>query len=209
MNNNQLLGRSKPGERLSRHEIAALDQVADSPAPPRPQTPPKKGCGQQRTVRRELLKFRWSLECSGCGFKVAGEGQPKPGPAPGAVRTLQAGPGPGRRVMVPTTSIMASFAEVPQSSKGGANLQGVPVSSCSTRAGKGNKYATPSLSNPSAQRLNDSPMRGVFNSPIILGLWLTSAMTSFTNSLMVPSPRYSTHTHNFFPSLASKVPIGR
>ena len=35
--------------------------------------------GQQRTVRREILKFRWSLECPGCGFKVTGEGQPKPG----------------------------------------------------------------------------------------------------------------------------------
>ena len=30
-------------------------------------------------VRRDLLKFRWSLECPGCGFKVTGDGQPKPG----------------------------------------------------------------------------------------------------------------------------------
>ena len=81
MNNNRLLGRSKPRERLSRHEIAALEEAAASPAPPqpRPQTPPKKGGGQQRTVRRESLKFRWSLECPGCGFKVNGEGQPRPG----------------------------------------------------------------------------------------------------------------------------------
>ena len=83
MNSNMLLGRSKSGERLSRHEIAALDEVAAPPAPPpmqpRSQTPPKKGGGQQRTVRRDLLKFRWSLECPGCGFKVTGEGQPQPG----------------------------------------------------------------------------------------------------------------------------------
>ncbi len=80
MNNRQLLGRSKPGERLTRAEIAALDQAAAPPAPPaKPQPAVKKGGGQQRTVRRDLLKFRWSLECPGCGFKVAGEGQPKPG----------------------------------------------------------------------------------------------------------------------------------
>ena len=30
-------------------------------------------------VRREMLKFRWSLECPGCGLKVTGEGQPQPG----------------------------------------------------------------------------------------------------------------------------------
>ena len=30
MNNNMLLGRSKPGERLSRHEIAAPDSVKGS-----------------------------------------------------------------------------------------------------------------------------------------------------------------------------------
>ena len=80
-NRNLLLGRSKPSEKLTREEIAALDKV---PTPPAPTTPPakplgKKGGGQQRTVRRDLLKFRWSLECPGCGFKVTGEGQPKPG----------------------------------------------------------------------------------------------------------------------------------
>ena len=71
-NRNLLLGRSKPSERLSREEIAALDQATAPPAPPKP--PAMKGGGQQRTVRRDLLKFRWSLECPGCGYKVAGEG---------------------------------------------------------------------------------------------------------------------------------------
>ena len=50
-NRNLLLGRSKPSERLSRQEIAALEEVAAPPAPPppRPQTQPKKGGGQQWT----------------------------------------------------------------------------------------------------------------------------------------------------------------
>ena len=81
-NRNLLLGRSKPSERLTREEIAALDQATVPPAPPtqqRSQTPPKKGGGQQRMVRQDLLKFRWSLDCPGCGFKVNGEGQPRPG----------------------------------------------------------------------------------------------------------------------------------
>ena len=84
-NRNMLLGRSKPSERLTREEIAALDKATvppASPAPPpkRPKATGKTGGGhQQRTVRRDLLKFRWSLECPGCGFKVNGEGQPQPG----------------------------------------------------------------------------------------------------------------------------------
>ena len=82
-NRNRLLGRSKPSERLTREEIAALDQATVPSTPPptqqRPQPTPKKGGGQQRMVRRDLLKFRWSVECPGCGFKVNGEGQPRPG----------------------------------------------------------------------------------------------------------------------------------
>ena len=80
-NRNLRLGRSKPSERLTRAEIAALDNATTLPAPPAPAAKPpvKKGGGQQRTVPRDRLKFRWSVECPGCGFKVAGEGQPKPG----------------------------------------------------------------------------------------------------------------------------------
>ena len=77
-NRNLLLGRSKPSEKLTREEIAALDKVTVPPVPPAP-PPGKKGGGLQRMVRREILKFRWSLECPGCGFKVTGEGQPQPG----------------------------------------------------------------------------------------------------------------------------------
>ena len=77
-NRNLLLGRSKPSEKLTREEIAALDKVTVPPV--HPALPPgKKGGGLQRMVRRDLLKFRWSLECPGCGFKVTGDGQPKPG----------------------------------------------------------------------------------------------------------------------------------
>ena len=79
-NKNLLLGRSRPSERLTRAEIAALDQAAASPAPSaKPDPTGKKGGGQQRMVKRELLKFRWSVDCPGCGFKVAGEGQPRSG----------------------------------------------------------------------------------------------------------------------------------
>ena len=78
-NRNVLLGRSKPSEKLTREEIAALDTAVTVPTTPPAKPPGKKGGGPQRMVRRDLLKFRWSLDCSGCGFKVNGEGQPKPG----------------------------------------------------------------------------------------------------------------------------------
>ena len=82
-NRNALLGRSRPREKLTREEITALDKATVPPAPattPAKPTPPgNRGGGPQRMVRRDLLKFRWSLECPGCGFKVTGDGQPKPG----------------------------------------------------------------------------------------------------------------------------------
>ena len=77
-NRNSLLGRAKPSEKLTKDEISALDKVTVPPVPPA-KPPGKKGGGPQRMVRRDLLKFRWSLDCPGCGFKVTGEGQPKPG----------------------------------------------------------------------------------------------------------------------------------
>ena len=82
-NRNLLLGRARPKEKLSKEEIAALEATMPEPRPQpasRPTKPAgKKGGGPQRMVRRDLLKFRWSLECSGCGFKVNGDGQPQPG----------------------------------------------------------------------------------------------------------------------------------
>ena len=77
-NRNALLGRAKPSEKLTREEIAALDKATVPPVPP-PKPSGKNGGGPQRMVRRDLLKFRWSLECPGCGFKVTGDGQPQPG----------------------------------------------------------------------------------------------------------------------------------
>ena len=106
-NRNLLLGRSTPSEKPTRAEIAALDQVTAPPAPPAKPSG-KKGGGPQRTVRRDLLKFRWSLECPGCGFKVTGDGPAPARAAPGEVRPLQAGPGPGRRMMVRQSSILST-----------------------------------------------------------------------------------------------------
>ena len=84
-NRNSLLGRSKAREKLTGEELAALDKVTEppvSPAPPpkQPAKPPEqKSGGTQRKVQRDLLKFRWSIECPDCGFKVTGNGQPRPG----------------------------------------------------------------------------------------------------------------------------------
>ena len=99
-NRNLLLGRSKPREKLTRLEIAALDQAAAPPAPPvKPKPSGKKDGGQQRVVRRDLLKLRWSLECAGCGFEVTGEGQPRPGQRwPRAAAASWSCP--GRQVMI-------------------------------------------------------------------------------------------------------------
>ena len=76
-NRNSLLGRSRPRERLTREEIAALEAAVPLVPPAKPTG--KRGGSAQRMVRRDLLKFHWSLECPGCGFKVTGNGQPKPG----------------------------------------------------------------------------------------------------------------------------------
>ena len=87
-NRNSLLGRSKPSEKLTGEELAALNKVTVPPVPPvlpvrpprQPAKPPgQKGGGTQRKVHRDLLKFRWSIECPDCGFKVTGNGQPRPG----------------------------------------------------------------------------------------------------------------------------------
>ena len=72
-----LLGRSRPSEKLTREEITALDKATVPEPPAKP--PWTNGGGPQRMVRKDLLTFRWSLECPGCGFKVTGNGQPQPG----------------------------------------------------------------------------------------------------------------------------------
>ena len=73
-----LLGRSRPSERLTREEIAALEKMTVPPTPPA-KPPWKNGGDPQRMVHKDLLTFRWSLECPGCGFKATGNGQPQPG----------------------------------------------------------------------------------------------------------------------------------
>ena len=73
-----LLGRSRPSEKLTREDVVALDKATLSPETPA-KPPWKNGGGPQRMVPKDLLTFRWSLECPGCGFKVTGDGQPQPG----------------------------------------------------------------------------------------------------------------------------------
>ena len=73
-----LLGRSRPSERLTGEEVAALDNATLPPEPPA-KAPENRGSGLKLKVREDMLKFRWSLECPGCGFKVTGDGQPQLG----------------------------------------------------------------------------------------------------------------------------------
>ncbi len=73
-----LLGRSRPSEKLTREEVAALDNATLPPEPPA-KAPENRGSGLKLKVREDMLKFRWSLECPGCGFKVTGDGQPQLG----------------------------------------------------------------------------------------------------------------------------------
>ena len=72
------LGRSRPSEKLTREDVVALDKATLSPETP-PLPPGNQGSGLKLKVRKDLLKFRWSLECPGCGFKVTGDGQPQLG----------------------------------------------------------------------------------------------------------------------------------
>ena len=72
------LGRSRPGEKLTREEVAALDKENLSPETPA-KPPENSAIGLKLNVGKNLLKFRWSLECPGCGFKVTGDGQPQLG----------------------------------------------------------------------------------------------------------------------------------
>ena len=81
-NRNLLLGRSKPSEKLSREEIVALDRVTAPPALPAkpPKATGKTGGGQQqRMVRRDLLKFRWSFECPVAVSRSPARASPSPG----------------------------------------------------------------------------------------------------------------------------------
>ena len=72
------LGRSIPSEKLTREEVAALDRATRTPETPA-KPPENGGSGLKLKVRMDMLRFRWSLECPGCGFKVNGDGQPQLG----------------------------------------------------------------------------------------------------------------------------------
>jgi hypothetical protein len=79
---NSLLGRSRPSERLSRDEIAALDSATAPPQQrPQPTTPgPAKSAKAQKVqVSVKAVSFRWSAPCPSCGRKVTGQGIPQSG----------------------------------------------------------------------------------------------------------------------------------
>ena len=68
----------RPRVKLTMEEVAALVKATLSPETPA-KPPEDSGIGLKLKVRKNLLKFRWSLQCPGCGFKVTGDGQPRLG----------------------------------------------------------------------------------------------------------------------------------
>ena len=77
---NSLLGRSRPNEKLSKEEIAALDKVTSTPPRPQPaSTLAKPADGKKLRVPAKALNFHWTTLCPSCGRKTAGQGIPKSG----------------------------------------------------------------------------------------------------------------------------------
>ena len=105
-----LLGRSRPSEKLTREEIAALDKATVPEPPAKP--PWTNGGGPQRMVRKDLLTF--PLEPRVPWLRFQGHRQwPAPARATsGEVRPLQSGPRPGWRVMVRVTTAPCSRGNV-------------------------------------------------------------------------------------------------
>ena len=84
---NSLLGRSRPSEKLTREEIAALDKGTNTPPRPRSASRSAKQANpKQLKVPAKALNFHWSTLCPACGRKASGQGIPKYGQrlAPGA-----------------------------------------------------------------------------------------------------------------------------
>ena len=86
--NRSLLGRSRPQEKLSQQERQAMDRstqdLAATTQPPSKAASKRPGAvpdnaGKQARVRKDQLKFHWTMECPACGFKVSGSADPKPG----------------------------------------------------------------------------------------------------------------------------------
>ena len=78
-NKNLLLGRSKPSEKLTREEIAALDKATVPPAPPAKRADRKKGGGPQQMVRRDLLKFAGASSAPAAVSRSPAMASPSPG----------------------------------------------------------------------------------------------------------------------------------
>ena len=75
-NRNQLLGRSKPSEKLTREEIADLDTVTTPPPAKQPASNPPR---LKLQVSPSAIQLRWTALCPSCGRKASGQGNPKPG----------------------------------------------------------------------------------------------------------------------------------
>ena len=73
-NSYRILGRPNAGERLSRAEIATLEEVAPPPKPQRPSVN-----RENVKVKSSVITWRWAVVCPKCGFKLSGQGNPKPG----------------------------------------------------------------------------------------------------------------------------------
>ena len=77
---NSLLGRSRPSEKLSRQEIAALDKVTTTPPRHQPASASdNQGNPKKLKVPAKALNFHWTMPCPSCGRKAAGQGIPKAG----------------------------------------------------------------------------------------------------------------------------------
>ena len=92
-NRNQLLGRSKPSEKLTREEIADLDTVTTPPPTTQPALNPPR---LKLQVSPSAIQLRWTALCPSCGRKAGGQGESEARAAPGPVRRVSGGALPGR-----------------------------------------------------------------------------------------------------------------
>ena len=77
---NSLLGRSRPNEKLSKEEIAALDKVTSTPPRPQPaSTSAKPVDGKKLRVPAKALNFHWTtLSVLLAAVRLQGRASPSP-----------------------------------------------------------------------------------------------------------------------------------
>ena len=100
-NRNSLLGRSRPRERLTREEIAALDEATVPPVPPA-KPPGKKGGGHAADGTQGSAEGSLEPRVPWLRFQGHRQWPAQARATSGEVRALQAGPRPGRRVTLRT-----------------------------------------------------------------------------------------------------------